>query len=69
MPQTYIEKVKELKMDSNKIYEWCGALRDMGTEIEKEEYNKLRGLLGEVWTTFQKLERHIHRADRADMEI
>jgi hypothetical protein len=60
--QTYGNAIDGLKRESNRIYEECGGLRDRATGDEKQYYNRLRGLLGEVWNTFVALEDSMSQA-------
>jgi len=54
--QTYREAIQKLQREADVIYDKCGALRDAATEEEKEHWNRLRGLLGEVNQTFFRLD-------------
>jgi hypothetical protein len=56
----YIGHIDRLKIESNNIYTQVGGLRDAAPTDEKEYFNRLRTLLREVWSEFEKLENHIH---------
>lgn len=54
--QTYRQAIQKLQRESDVIYDKCGALRDAATDDEKDHWNKLRGLFGQVNDVFNKLD-------------
>jgi hypothetical protein len=58
----YIQLIDKLKIDSDRIYVDVGVLRDQATNDEKEYFNRLRTLLREAYTEFDRLQTHIDKA-------
>lgn len=56
---TYREAIQKLRYESNTMYEKCGSLRDAATADEKEYWNKLRGLLNDVYKTYSELDNNM----------
>jgi hypothetical protein len=66
---TYMDHIERMRLSIINAYNLAGALRDSGTGIEKDHYNKMRGLLNDACNEADKLINNVNAAGRADMTL